>query len=178
MKIIDGWLDDVRKVPSPHFDNRPNNITPSLLVIHNISLPPNQFGGKYIDDLFMGTLDPTVHPFFESIKNLRVSAHCLVRRDGEIIQYVSFNNRAWHAGISSYQGKEKCNDFAIGIELEGSDFVPFTDEQYKSLINITDLITQSYPSIANNIVGHSDIAPERKTDPGPFFDWQHYLAAL
>ncbi len=174
MKIHNGWLNNVTHIPSPHYDERPENITPSLLVIHNISLPPNQFGGPYINQLFTGTLDPNEHPFFDEIRNLRVSAHCLIRRDGEIIQYVPFHLRAWHAGQSVYQGKEKCNDFSIGIELEGSDFEPFTEAQYQALAKLTQLLIKQYPLIEHNIIGHSDIAPNRKTDPGPYFDWQYY----
>lgn len=178
MKIHNGWLNNVTHIPSPHHDERPDGVTPSLLVIHNISLPPGQFGGPYINQLFTGTLNPQEHPFFDEIKHLRVSAHCLIRRDGAIIQYVPFHLRAWHAGQSSYQGKEKCNDFSIGIELEGTDFEPFTEEQYQSLIALTQQLITQYPSIAHNITGHSDIAPLRKTDPGPFFDWQHYKSQL
>ena len=148
------------------------------MVIHNISLPPGRFGGPYIDQLFTGKLNPKEHPFFEEIKHLRVSAHCLIRRDGAIVQYVPFHLRAWHAGQSSYQGKEKCNDFSIGIELEGTDFEPFTEAQYQSLAQLTQLLISVYPLIKHNITGHSDIAPERKTDPGPFFDWQKYKNKL
>ncbi|WP_272517982.1 1,6-anhydro-N-acetylmuramyl-L-alanine amidase AmpD [Providencia sp. PROV221] len=165
-------------IPSPHHDERPSNTIPSLLVIHNISLPPGQFGGPYINQLFTGTLNPDEHPFFNEIRHLRVSAHCLIRRDGAIIQYVPFHLRAWHAGQSSYQGQEKCNDFSIGIELEGTDFEPFTEEQYQSLTYLTNLLILEYPLIKNNITGHSNIAPGRKTDPGPFFDWGYYKNKL
>lgn len=178
MKIHDGWLNNVTHIPSPHHDQRPDGVTPSLLVIHNISLPPGQFGGPYINQLFTGTLNPQEHPFFDEIKHLRVSAHCLIRRDGSIIQYVPFHLRAWHAGQSSYQGKEKCNDFSIGIELEGTDFEPFTESQYQSLAILTQQLITQYPLIAHNITGHSNIAPLRKTDPGPFFDWQYYNGLL
>ncbi|WP_272537317.1 1,6-anhydro-N-acetylmuramyl-L-alanine amidase AmpD [Providencia sp. PROV211] len=178
MKIHDGWLNNVTHIPSPHHDDRPEDEEPSLLVIHNISLPPGQFGGPYINQLFTGTLNPEEHPFFEEIKHLRVSAHCLIRRDGEIIQYVPFNKRAWHAGQSNYQGREKCNDFSIGIELEGTDYQAFTEAQYITLAKLTKLLITEFPQIKQNITGHSDIAPHRKTDPSPYFDWQHYKNAL
>ncbi len=178
MEIQNGWLKNVTHIPSPHHDERPTNTPPSLLVIHNISLPPGQFGGPYINQLFTGTLNPEEHPFFDEIKHLRVSAHCLIRRDGTVIQYVPFNLRAWHAGQSIYQGKEKCNDFSIGIELEGTDFEPFTTEQYDSLTSITQALISQYPDIKDNITGHSDIAPERKTDPGPYFDWLKFKNQL
>ncbi|HHR6456825.1 TPA: 1,6-anhydro-N-acetylmuramyl-L-alanine amidase AmpD [Providencia alcalifaciens] len=178
MKIHDGWLNNVTHIPSPHQDDRPEGEPPSLLVIHNISLPPGQFGGPYINQLFTGTLNPEEHPFFEEIKHLRVSAHCLIRRDGEIIQYVPFNKRAWHAGQSNYQGREKCNDFSIGIELEGTDYEAFTEAQYLALAKLSQLLIIEYPKIKQNITGHSDIAPTRKTDPGPHFDWLYYKNLL
>lgn len=178
MKIHEGWLNNVTHIPSPHCDSRPTDEHPSLLVIHNISLPPGQFGGPYINQLFMGTLDPNEHPFFQEIQHLKVSAHCLIRRNGEIIQYVPFNKRAWHAGQSSYQGREKCNDFSIGIELEGTDFEAFTEYQYIALTKLTKLLISQYPQIKHNITGHSNIAPSRKTDPGPYFDWKQYKSAL
>lgn len=178
IKIHNGWLQNVTHIPSPHHDERPENIIPSLLVIHNISLPPGQFGGPYINQLFTGTLDPPEHAFFDEIKHLRVSAHCLIRRDGEIIQYVPFHLRAWHAGQSLYKGREKCNDFSIGIELEGTDFEPFTPLQYNSLVKLTHALIELYPELQDNITGHSDIAPGRKTDPGPYFDWQQFKALL
>lgn len=176
MTIKQGWLEQAEKCISPHYDQREHcdSAEISLLVIHNISLPEKQFGGQYISDLFLGKLDPKAHPSFEEIYQLRVSAHCLIRRDGQIIQYVSFNDRAWHAGVSSYQGKEKCNDFSIGIELEGADDIPYTDEQYQQLSQLTLSLITAYPLITDNITGHSDIAPGRKTDPGDAFDWQKY----
>lgn len=176
MTIKQGWLEQAEKCISPHYDQREHcdSAEISLLVIHNISLPAKQFGGQYISDLFLGKLDPKAHPSFEEIYQLRVSAHCLIRRDGQIIQYVSFNDRAWHAGVSSYQGKEKCNDFSIGIELEGADDIPYTDEQYQQLSQLTLSLITAYPLITDNITGHSDIAPGRKTDPGDAFDWQKY----
>lgn len=178
MRLNDGWLVGARRVPSPHFDCRPEDVSPSLLVVHNISLPPGEFGGPWIDALFTGTLDASVHPFFAEIAHLRVSAHCLIRRDGEIVQYVPFDKRAWHAGVSCYQGRERCNDFSIGIELEGTDTLPYTDIQYQQLAAVTRALITRYPSIAEHITGHSDIAPHRKTDPGPAFDWLCFRARL
>lgn len=174
MELIDGWLTDVARVPSPHCDDRPEGDIPSLLVIHNISLPPGEFGGPYIDQLFTGRLQASEHPFFAEISHLRVSAHCLIRRDGSIVQYVPFDRRAWHAGVSKYEDRERCNDFSIGIELEGTDTLPFTDEQYRQLALVTRLLCLAYPITPNRICGHNDIAPGRKTDPGPAFDWDRY----
>ena len=178
MQLNGGWLEEARRVPSPHHDSRPDNETPSLLVVHNISLQPGEFGGPWIDALFSGTLDPNAHPFFAEIAHLRVSAHCLIRRDGEIVQYVPFDQRAWHAGVSSYHGRERCNDFSIGIELEGTDELAYTDAQYKQLVAVTHQLISRYPAIADNITGHSDIAPVRKTDPGPAFDWVKFRGLL
>lgn len=178
MQLQAGWIEGVKRVPSPHFNERPENEMPSLLVIHNISLPPGEFGGPWIDALFTGTLDASQHPFFAEIAHLRVSAHCLIRRDGEIVQYVPFHLRAWHAGVSCYQGREACNDFSIGIELEGTDTLPYTDAQYQALQAVTRLLQQHYPDIIHHITGHSDIAPTRKSDPGPAFDWARFRAAL
>ncbi|WP_286271584.1 1,6-anhydro-N-acetylmuramyl-L-alanine amidase AmpD [Thalassotalea hakodatensis] len=179
-KIVKGWYSAAEKCESPHFDLRehcqPKDI--SLLVIHNISLPAGEFGGPYITDLFLGQLDKHAHASFNEIYQLRVSAHCLIRRDGHIIQYVSFDHRAWHAGVSEYQGKSKCNDFSIGIELEGTDNTPYTDEQYLRLAELTKVLKSNYQRINANITGHCDIAPERKTDPGPAFDWQRYKSLL
>lgn len=167
----DAWLTQARHCPSPHFDERPNGEV-SLLVIHSISLPPGQFGGPYIDQLFMGTLDPKKDPYFEDIYRLRVSAHCLIRRSGKVVQYVAFDKRAWHAGQSCFAGRERCNDFAIGIELEGTDTGSFTSIQYQQLNQLIKLLQSHYPEItAERIVGHSDIAPGRKTDPGIGFNW-------
>ncbi|MGE9550945.1 1,6-anhydro-N-acetylmuramyl-L-alanine amidase AmpD [Erwinia amylovora] len=178
MQLQAGWIHGVKRVPSPHFNERPDNETPTLLVIHNISLPPGKFGGPWIDALFTGTLDPQADPYFAGIAHLRVSAHCLIRRDGEIVQYVPFHQRAWHAGVSCYQGREACNDFSIGIELEGTDTLPYTDAQYQALEEVTRLLTEHYPQITGHITGHSDIAPDRKTDPGPAFDWVRFRGAL
>ncbi|MGO1246944.1 MAG: 1,6-anhydro-N-acetylmuramyl-L-alanine amidase AmpD [Oceanisphaera sp.] len=165
------WLSPARYCPSPHYDDRPDGEV-SLLVVHSISLPPAQYGGPYIDQLFLGTLNPEHDPYFASIHQLGVSAHCLIRRDGELVQYVAFNKRAWHAGQSRFNGRERCNDFAIGIELEGTDTDTFTEAQYQQLTQVTQLLQARYPAItAQHIVGHSDIAPGRKTDPGCGFNW-------
>ena len=169
----DGWLDMARRCPSPNFNQRPE-IPISLVVVHNISLPPQQFGGEYIEQLFTNCLNPLEHPYFAEIAHLKVSAHLLIRRDGEIIQFVSFLARAWHAGQSSYLGQVNCSDFSIGIELEGSDDIPYEEVQYQQLGRIVDTLQQTYPAIENHITGHSDIAPIRKTDPGDAFDWQKF----
>ena len=178
MPIISGWLVNEEQQKSPHFSLRDKSDTASLMVVHNISLPPKQFGGGYITDFFLGKLDKNVHPYFEEIAQLRVSAHCLITRDGSIIQYVSFDDKAWHAGVSSYQGVEKCNDFSIGIELEGADDIDYTQKQYCALAQLTQSLQKSYPEIKDNIAGHSDIAPGRKTDPGDAFNWEHFYHCL
>ncbi len=168
----DGWLSGARRCPSPHCDARPVGTDIELLVIHGISLPPGEYGGPWIDDLFLGRLDPAAHPAFGPIAGLRVSAHLLIRRDGECVQYVSFDQRAWHAGQSSYRGRPACNDFSIGIELEGCDSAPYAPVQYRALARVVRALRRRYPAIEEDaIVGHSDIAPGRKTDPGPAFDW-------
>ena len=178
-KIENGWLVNARRILSPHFDARPDSDDISLLVIHYISLPPEQFGGGYIDDFFQGKLDAQAHPYFAEIANVRVSAHCLIERNGRVTQYVNFNDRAWHAGVSAFQGREKCNDFAIGIELEGSNEQPFTVAQYLALIVLSKEIMHCYPKITpERIVGHCDIAPTRKVDPGRFFAWNYYRRQL
>ena len=169
----DGWLTGVRRLKSPNFDARPAHAAIDLLVIHNISLPPDEFGGDGVIEFFTNTLDCTAHPYYAQLDGVKVSAHFFIRRDGSMMQFVSCLDRAWHAGVSQWQGRERCNDFSIGIELEGSDFVAFTDEQYTALKLLTKKIKQAYPIRAS--VGHSDIAPERKTDPGPCFDWPRYL---
>lgn len=175
----DGWLTGARACPSPNHDARPDADDISLLVIHNISLPPGRFGGPYIDQLFTNCLDPGAHPYFAGIHTLRVSSHLLIGRDGRVTQYVPFGARAWHAGVSRYEGRERCNDFSIGIELEGCDERPFTARQYAKLAAVTKALLAAYPRLsAARIVGHSDIAPGRKTDPGPHFDWARYRAAL
>lgn len=164
------WLREARHCPSPFFNARPQGEV-SLAVIHNISLPPGQFGGPHIDALFTGRLDACAHPYFATIAGLEVSAHVLIRRDGELVQYVAFDQRAWHAGQSSYQGRANCNDFAIGIEMEGCDTQAFTDSQYDALNALLILLAEHYPATQHAVTGHSDIAPGRKTDPGPYFDW-------
>lgn len=178
MRLDNGWIADVRRVPSPHCDDRPATVVPTLLVVHNISLPPGRFGGPWIDRLFTGTLNPAIDPYFATIWRLRVSAHCLIRRDGEVVQYVPFHRRAWHAGVSCYQGRERCNDFSIGIELEGTDTLAYTDAQYRALVDVTRLLLRHYPITPARITGHSDIAPERKTDPGPSFSWRDFRQLL
>lgn len=174
------WVPGAERRPSTHWDRRPEGAAVDLLVIHSISLPPGEFGGPWIDDLFLGRLDPAAHPYFAvATAGGRVSAHLLIRRDGLLIQYVPLSLRAWHAGSSSFQGRERCNDFSIGIELEGDERTPFEPVQYQTLIRATHLIMDRYPAIEpGRIQGHSDIAPGRKTDPGPFFDWDLYLSAL
>lgn len=172
MNIVDHWLDSARRIVSPNADVRPDPDDISLIVLHYISLPPGQFGCRFIDQLFTNTLDVAVDPYFISIAHLRVSAHALILRTGEIVQYVPFDQRAWHAGVSSFRGRPACNDFSIGIELEGTEDSPFTDPQYDSLIPVLESLLNSYPRLSRDrIAGHCDIAPGRKTDPGPGFDW-------
>lgn len=169
----------VRQVLSPHFDERPAGMTADLLVVHGISLPPNEFGGPWIDRMFTGTLPAAAHPFFEELSKARLSAHALIRRDGQIVQYVPFGARAWHAGRSAYQGRSACNDFSIGIELEGADGIPYSDAQYAALAALTRALLECYPSLsAQRIVGHADIAPGRKSDPWASFDWERFRALL
>lgn len=170
--------------PCGFYDQRPAGDEISLLVIHNISLPAGVFATEplrqsYIDDLFGGVIDCNAHPSFSSLAGVKVSAHCVIWRDGRIFQYVPFAARAWHAGISSFNGRERCNDFSIGIELEGTDNIPYTEQQYQSLIAVTRYLMQQYPAItAERITGHCDIAPGRKTDPGTAFDWKRYKSAI
>ncbi len=166
----------IKRVPSPNHDERPEGVAPSLLVIHNISLPPGEFGGDAIEALFTNTLAHDSHPYFATLRELRVSSHFLIARDGTLVQFVACGLRAWHAGASSYEGRERCNDFSIGIELEGDDASAFAHRQYATLIALTDALTKRYPIEA--AAGHSDIAPGRKTDPGPHFDWPFYLANI
>lgn len=173
MNIDRHWLTDITRLPSPNCDERPDPADISLLVIHCISLPPGEFGNPYIDRLFCNLLDPDEHPYFKEIHQLTVSAHVLIKRDGQCVQYVPFDKRAWHAGKSSYEGKERCNDFSIGIELEGTEFAAYTDAQYARLNAVINLLLNAYPTLSRQrITGHSDIAPGRKTDPGASFDWQ------
>lgn len=173
------WLPGVECHPSPNADERPEGLAVDLLVIHNISLPPGEFGGSWIEDLFFNQLDPGAHPYFAEISELKVSAHLLIRRDGQVTQYVALDRRAWHAGQSVFCGRERCNDYSIGIELEGSDDMPFHPAQYRSLVQLTKQIKNEFPAITDDrMVGHSDVAPGRKTDPGPFFNWEHFRLAL
>ena len=166
----DGWIDGARRVDSPNFDERPTGEEVSLVVVHAISLPPAQFGSDDIERLFTNTLDPAAHPYFLVIAGVRVSAHFLIRRDGALLQFVSCAQRAWHAGVSCWNGRQRCNDFSLGIELEGCDELPFADAQYLRLVDLLAVLRARYPIVA--VVGHSDIAPGRKTDPGPCFDWR------
>ena len=172
----EGWVEQVRHAPSPNCDARPEGTTVDLLVIHNISLPPGVFSGEAILDFFTNRLNADAHPYFASIADMRVSAHFLIRRDGETIQFVACDQRAWHAGQSRWGERNACNDYSIGIELEGTDDIAFGDQQYAVLSELTRAIQQRYP--IKDIVGHSDIAPGRKTDPGPHFDWQRFRAGL
>lgn len=179
MIIRDHYLSSACQVASPNCDDRPDEDDISLLVIHCISLPPERFDGAYIDQLFCNCLDPHAHPYFQEIYQLKVSAHLLIRRDGSIRQYVPFNRRAWHAGVSRYQGRERCNDFSIGIELEGAITLAYTETQYRQLANVVKVLLESYPKLSSQrIVGHSDVAPGRKSDPGPLFDWQYFYSLL
>jgi AmpD protein len=194
LSIVDGWLTQslcepplikpkvkpegvshclsLHSAPREPFDNI------SLLVVHNISLPPGKFGSNHITDFFQGCLNKDDDPYFETIYEMQVSAHCLIRRDGTIVQYVSFLDKAWHAGFSTYKGRDKCNDYSIGIELEGTDDIPYTKDQYVTLACVSLLLKKAYPEIADNIVGHSDIAPGRKTDPGDSFNWSYFHGCL
>jgi AmpD protein len=173
------WLDGVRQAPSPNCDERPPASEPDLIVIHSISLPEGQFGTPHVEALFCNCLDAGAHPAFAEIAPLRVSAHVLIRRDGELIQFVPFTRRAWHAGVSSFQGRDCCNDFSIGIELEGCDWQPYDNRQYRRLAGLVGVLMAAWPAIgADRLVGHSDIAPGRKTDPGPHFDWRKLRSLL
>ncbi|HEX5056308.1 MAG TPA: 1,6-anhydro-N-acetylmuramyl-L-alanine amidase AmpD [Gammaproteobacteria bacterium] len=174
-----GLLEEARQVPSPNFNERPSGAVPELIVIHGISLPPGEFGGTAIDRFFTNCLDCSLHPYFSQIEGLQVSSHLLIGRGGEIVQYVPFSRRAWHAGVSSYRGRENCNDFSIGIELEGTDELPYAEAQYRRLTEVVACLLRTYDSLsAQDIVGHSDIAPGRKTDPGPAFDWAYFRQCL
>jgi len=172
-----GWIDGAEILKSPNFDERKDDV--SLIVIHAISLPPSKYGSNHIDRFFLNELDPTEDPYFKEISDLKVSSHFLIERTGILKQFVSTNSRAWHAGESSFQGKNNCNDFSIGIELEGTDNSIFEDVQYSKLIELTRTLMQNYPKISKNrIVGHSFIAPGRKSDPGDFFDWKNYKSKI
>jgi AmpD protein len=174
-----GWIDAVRRVVSPNYDDRPAGAELGLIVVHGISLPPGEFGNGWIDRLFCNDLPGDAHPYFAAICNAAVSAHVLIDRDGAVTQYVPFDRRAWHAGRSEYCGRAACNDFSIGIELEGTDDVAYTSEQYGVLAELILALRRAYPSLAGaEVVGHSDIAPGRKTDPGPSFDWIELMRRL
>jgi AmpD protein len=170
--VATGMLEGVRQVLCPHRDERPSGVVADLIVMHGISLPPGEFGGPWIERLFTGNLPRDTHPYFTGIHGRRVSAHLLIRRDGEIVQFVPFHLRAWHSGVSQYEGRDACNDFSIGIELEGTDELPYESAQYAAAAVAIRGLLAAYPRLsADRIVGHSDIAPGRKTDPGPSFDW-------
>jgi len=178
-QISEGWLEGCEHVASPNYGERPRGSKVELVVVHNISLPPGEFGGPYIADLFTNSLDPQEHPYFEEIAHLQVSAHFLIRRDGDVVQFVSTQDMAWHAGVSQWRSREKCNEFSIGIELEGTDTHLYTREQYARLEEIIRKCRAVHPDIEEDaIVGHSDIAPGRKTDPGESFDWQDLQTRL
>ena len=167
-----GCIEPARQCPSPNCDERPGGQAPELIIVHGISLPPGEFGGPGIEQLFTNTLDWDAHPYFEEIRGLEVSAHLLIRRGGELIQYVRFTQRAWHAGDSHFRDRRCCNDFSIGIELEGDDDTPYSDDQYRVLASVSNALIAAYPGIsAREIAAHSDVSPGRKTDPGPAFDW-------
>ncbi len=192
MEIKSGWLSNARRVVSPNYNHRPEGAPVRLVVLHNISLPPafaiedfepSITGGifssaRYVEDFFQNKLDSTLHPYFDIIKDMKVSAHLLISRSGEVIQFVSLDERAWHAGRSSYLGVAECNDYSIGVELEGADDVPFTDAQYAALAIVIPAIQRAYPETRNHLAGHSDIAPGRKTDPGVHLDWMRIRSSL
>jgi len=174
-----GWLSGARVLPSPNWDERPAGCSPNLLVIHCISLPPGEYGGPYVDALFSNALPADEHPFFAEIRDLRVSSHLFIRRDGELVQYVPLQGRAWHAGKSRFQGRRACNDLSIGIELEGTERDGYTDSQYRVLSKAAAAICRHYPAITpERITGHEHIAPGRKSDPGPFFNWHRFRNGL
>lgn len=174
-----GWMQEVEHCLSPNHDEFPAGAEPDLVVVHNISLPPADFGGPWIKELFMNRLDPAAHRYFSGIASLQVSAHLLIRRCGQVIQFVPFNKRAWHAGVSSFRGRECCNDFSLGIELEGADDIAFTEIQYETLDQVLKSLFASYLSLSKRqVVGHSDIAPGRKTDPGEKFSWSRVKRSL
>lgn len=192
IEIQSGWLSSARKVISPNFNQRPEGTSVRLIVLHNISLPPafseqdfepSAVGGissssRYVEDFFQNQLDSSLHPYFDIIKDMKVSAHLLIARNGEVIQFVSFDERAWHAGRSCYLGVPECNDYSIGIELEGANDVPFTEAQYVALAEVIPAIQTAYPETRNHLAGHSDIAPGRKTDPGVHLDWMRVRASI
>ncbi|KZZ47385.1 N-acetyl-anhydromuranmyl-L-alanine amidase [Thalassolituus sp. HI0120] len=178
MNVENGLLQQAEWLPSPNYGVRPENEV-SLLVIHNISLPPGQFGGGYVQQFFQNRLGIDDHAYFREIDGLQVSSHLLIERTGHIVQFVNFNHRAWHAGVSCFVGRDNCNDYSIGIELEGTDHTPYSDEQYRALAEVTQALMTAYPKItAERITGHEHIAPGRKTDPGPAFDWPAYRRSI
>ena len=170
-QVIEGQLIGARHIASPKYNARPAHSEIELLVVHNISLPPSQFGGGYIEQFFQNKLDWSLHPYFQTIQGMQVSTHLLILRSGEVLQFVNFNQRAWHSGRSTYLGKKECNDYSIGIELEGSDDLPFQEIQYQVLAHVVTVLQATYPKLLQHVAGHSDIARGRKTDPGPYFDW-------
>jgi AmpD protein len=179
LTIAMGFLSGARTALSPNSDARPAGLVPELVVVHGISLPPGRFGGPWIERLFMNTLPPDADPYFATIQHLRVSSHVLIARDGSLTQYVPFDERAWHAGTSHWRGRSGCNDFSIGVELEGADDTPYDDRQYEALADLVCALQRAYPSLAEGwIAGHADIAPGRKTDPGPAFDWRRLERAV
>ena len=179
LRVDNGYLVGARQVASPNQDARPEQQPPDLLVVHCIALPPEQYGGQGIEQLFTNQLDPNEHPYYQDIANLKVSAHLLIRRDGELVQFVNFDQRAWHAGESSFEGRQACNDFSIGIELEGTDTDSYEAIQYQQLARVSRLLLDYYPSMSlSRITGHETIAPNRKTDPGAGFDWDHFHHTL
>ncbi len=178
-QILAGWLQWAEQCPSPNFNFRPDDSEISLLIIHNISLPPGEFGGGYVQQFFQNKLDACVHPYFETIADLQVSAHLFIERDGKVTQFVPFTGRAWHAGNSCFADVVDCNNYSIGIELEGTDDIPYTDAQYRALEKVSRQLLLTYPKLTpERITGHSDVSPGRKTDPGPAFDWPRYRASL
>lgn len=175
----EGLVRPARQCPSPNQDERPEGVEPELIVLHGISLPPGEYGGPYIEQLFTNTLDPDEHPYFAKLRDLRVSAHLLLRRDGELVQFVPLARRAWHAGQSSFRGRERCNDYSIGIELEGQDERPYSEAQYAELPGIVYALQRAWPRIDSRLIaGHCDVAPGRKQDPGPAFDWLRLYDAI
>ncbi|WP_445114552.1 1,6-anhydro-N-acetylmuramyl-L-alanine amidase AmpD [Acinetobacter sp. WZC-1] len=177
-QVVNGQLTGARQIVSPNYNQRPANADIQLIVIHNISLPPSQFGGGYIEQFFQNQLDWSVHPYFQSIEGMKVSTHLLILRTGEVLQFVNFSDRAWHAGRSCYLARKECNDYSIGIELEGSDDTDFEEIQYQVLADVVVTLQQAYPHIQQHVAGHSDIAVGRKTDPGPHFKWSRFRDLL
>ncbi len=172
-----GLIEGTEFIPSPNFDERPEGGIPEVLIVHAISLPPGEFGGEEVERFFCNQLDCTTHPFYREIEGMRVSSHLFIRRDGSVVQFVPLNKRAWHAGVSECEGRTNVNDFSVGIELEGCDELPFEDEQYRALAAVTRLLFEYFPDMnPDRIYGHSDVAPGRKTDPGPCFDWRRFRA--